>query len=220
MGRFSLTRRTLFMAFVGVGVLSGLLAGSLGSAQAAETGTAKTPARQTSLVVVLDDLSASEPLLLAAWQVQRTPTGSLEWRPLYPAPLQSGADYAQPHTELRLTSTHSEAIAALGPLHAANVTFDEIFVLDQTALQTLSSLAASQVTLPATAAEPQAALQQQVQLVQAVCAAVWQPEQLDTWVALMPDHLQSSVSMFELITRWDAWAQDGFGLQCSHPWAN
>lgn len=219
-GRFSVTRRTLFLAFVGVGVLSGLLAGSLGSALAAETGTAKTPAKQSSLVVVVDELAAGQPLLLAAWQVQRTQTGSLEWSPLYPTALQSGSAYAQPHAEFRLASTHSEAIAALEPVGAANITFDEIFVLDQTALQTLSSLTGSPLTLLAPAAEPQAALQQQVQLVQSLCAAAWQPEQLDVWVALMPDHLQSSVSVFELITRWDAWAQSSFGLQCSHPWAD
>lgn len=219
MSKFTLTRRPLFFAFIGVGMLSGLLAGSLGSAQAAAIGAAKTPIKQNRLVVVVDALAAEQPKLLAAWQVQRTQSGTLEWSPLYPAPLQSGSDYAQPHSELRLAGTSSEAVAALPPISAAGIAFDEIFVLDQAAVETLSAMAGGAFSLRSPAAEPQAALQEQVQLVQSLCAAAWQPEHLDAWVALSPEHLQSSVSIFELITRWDAWAQDGFGLNCSHPWA-
>lgn len=220
MGGFTLTRRTLFLAFVAVGVLSGLLVGSLGSAQAAEDRTPKTPAKQSSLIVVVDELSRPQPLLLAAWQVQRTQGGTLEWTPLYPTPLDNGTGYAQPHTEVRLTGTTSEAIGALAPVAQASVSFDEIFVVDRIAVNVISTLTGAPLTLGSTAERPQAALQEQVQLVQSLCVAAWQTEQLDAWVALAPQHLQSSASVFELITRWDGWAQDGFGLHCSHPWAN
>lgn len=219
-GSFSLTRRTLFLAFVGVGMLSGLLMGSLGSALAAEVGSVKTPAKQNSLVVVVDALDSPQPVLLAAWRVEQTQTGALEWTPLYPAPLQNETVYAHPHADLHLEDTDSETLTMVEPIAKAATAFDEIFVLDQNAIHVITTLAGNPLTLRPAAAEPQAALQEQVQLVQGLCAAAWQPQQLDAWVALMPQHLQSSTSMFELITRWDAWAQAGFGLYCSHPWAD
>lgn len=220
MGAFTASRRTLFLAFVGVGMLSGLLMGSLGSALAAEAASVKTPAKRSSLVMVVDALESPQPVLTAAWHVQQTQAGTLDWTPLYPAPLQSGSVYAQPHTDLRVLTIDSEAIAQLEPIAKAAISFDEIFVLDQSAVHAISTLAGIPLSLQLPAGEPQAALQEQVQLVQGLCAAAWQPEQLDAWVALAPQHLQSSTSVFELITRWDAWAQDGFGLRCSHSWAN
>ncbi len=219
MGSFTASRRTLFLAFVGVGMLSGLLMGSLGSALAAEVASVKTPAKQSSVVVVVDALDSPQPVLLAAWHVQQTHSGALEWTPLYPASLQNETMYAHPHADLRLAGTDSEAIATAEPIAKAAISFDELFVLDQNAVAAISTLAGNLLTLRPAAAEPQAALQEQVQLVQGLCAAQWEADYLDAWVALMPGHLQSSTSMFELITRWDAWAQAGFGLHCSHPWA-
>jgi hypothetical protein len=62
-----------------------------------------------------------------------------------------------------------------------------------------------------------------VQALNEVCSSV--PEivtgqGLDQFLALIPNHIHSSVSPFELITRWDSWSQDGFPLGCSHPWAD
>lgn len=219
MARFTLTRRIVFLAFVFVGVLSGLMAGSLGDALAEDAGTAKTPTKLSRLIVVVDKLSDAQPVLIAAWQVQQTPSQALEWTPLYPTPLKGGSSYSQPHMDLRLMQTDIETIEALPPIAQADITFDETYVLDLTALSTLSKLAGAPTTPSSTAAHPQAALQAQVQLIQGLCAAKWQTEQLDTWVGLAPQYLQSSVSMFALITRWDAWEENGFGLRCSHPWA-
>ena len=71
-------------------------------------------------------------------------------------------------------------------------------------------------------AEPQRALFGQVQIINSLCQWIQTAssnDHLDQILALMPDHLRSSSSSFELITRWDAWAQGSVPLNCSRPWA-
>lgn len=211
------SKRSLFFVFLALGAACGFFISNLGSAMAAEA-VVKTPHNENSLVVLVDDLSTPQPRLEAIWLVQRNAaSGQLAWQPLYPAPLHSGSTYAQPHSEVRVPLAQLAAPTSLAPLSQANVSFTESFVLDFAGLHSLSGQTGA---LPSAASEPQAALQAQVQSIQSLCAANWQPEQLDSVLALMPLHLQSSNSVFALITRWDVWAANGFGLQCTHPWAN
>jgi hypothetical protein len=177
-------------------------------------------AQQNSLIVIVDDLAAPQPALLGAWLAVRS-EGHVSWMPLYPQPLESGSGYAQPSEPIRLASSDLSALRALAPVGEASAWFDEAFLLDQTAAAAFSVLAGGQQGgLAATWEQPQAALQQQVQLIQALCAQSWAAvSNLDAALALMPDHLRASATAFDLITRWDAWASQGFGLSCEHPWA-
>lgn len=215
--------RLLFFGFLLAGLASGFFIGSLRSAMAAPL--IKQPAAQTaqhnSLIVLVDDLKADQPSLRGIWLAARS-GAEIVWMPIYPQPLHGGSNYAQPHSELRLASGQLGAVAQLAPLRAAGVWFDEVFLADQAALGALGAAAgASQAGLRATWAEPQAALQEQVEFIQALCTAAWgDAAQLEAGLALMPAHLYSSTSPFDLITRWDTWAQVGFGLTCSHPWAD
>jgi hypothetical protein len=218
------SRRLLFFGFVLLGMASGFFLGSLGSALAAgpQAPASKqvAAAQQNSLIVIVDDLATPRPALLGAWLAVRN-EGHVSWMPLFPQPLESGSGYAQPSEPIRLASSDLSALRALAPVGEASAWFDEAFLLDQTAAAAFSVLAGGQQGgLAATWEQPQAALQQQVQLIQALCAQSWAAvSNLDAALALMPDHLRASATAFDLITRWDAWASQGFGLSCEHPWA-
>ena len=217
-GRIS--TRMVFSTFLVLGALSGFFLGNLRSVRAAEALSAKTPAQTTSLIVVVDDLSAAAPIVQAAWLLKHSPQGEAAWQPVYPAPLASQSAYALPHEAIYLDANqHSSlgGLATLAPLQQAALAFDESLVIDEIGLGTLLGTA---LALPSTAAEPQAALQAQVQVLQSLCAASWHNEQLDQFVGLMPEHLRSSLNVFTWITRWDRWMADGQPIQCRHPWAS
>lgn len=225
MNGFIVSRRLLFFGFVLLGMASGFFLGSLGSALAAgaqvPASKQMAAAQQNSLIVIVDDLAAPQPALLGAWLAVRS-DGHVSWMPLYPQPLESGSGYAQPSKPIRLAGSDLSALRALAPVSEASVWFDEAFLLDQTAAAAFSVLASGPQggLAAATWEQPQAALQQQVQIIQALCAQSWAAvSNLDAALALMPDHLRSSTTAFELITRWDGWASAGFGVSCSHPWA-
>jgi hypothetical protein len=226
MGGLIISRRLLFLGFVLLGMASGFFLGSLGSALAAgpqlEAPASKqvAAAQQNSLIIIVDDLTTPQPALLGAWLAVRS-DGNVSWMPLYPQPLESGSGYAQPSKPIRLASGDLSALRTLAPVSEAGVWFGEAFLLDQAGAATLSVLAnGPQGGLGATWEQPQAGLQEQVQLIQALCAQGWgEVSELDAALALMPDHLRSSATAFELITRWDGWASAGFGVSCSHPWA-
>lgn len=223
MPAFIVSRRLLFLGFVLLGMASGFFVGSLRSAFAAEVrqpaDKQATALQQNSLVVLVDDLANPQPVLLGAWLAVRNGSQAT-WMPLYPQPISSGSGYAQPGEPIRLASAELSSLSALAPVTAAGVHFDEVYMLDQVAAASISSLTAAPFEPVATWQQPQAALQAQVQLIQALCAQAWgAPAQLDAALSLMPDHLHSSVTAFELITRWDAWATDGYALSCQHPWA-
>ncbi|HRN50446.1 MAG TPA: hypothetical protein PLC52_00570 [Anaerolineales bacterium] len=203
MNGLRVTRHSLFLAFIAMGLVCGLLIGSLGSALAASE-NAKTPATENTVVVLVNQLSAAEPQVQSVWAVQRSVPGAYEWTPLYAAPLEQ-AEYP-----LVLASLSMDAIMQLVPVQQSGMQFSAYFVLDQVAAKSLLALMGT---------TPETGLLQQAQAIEQACALPWQAEHLDVWVALMPEHLQSSVSVFELITRWDAWAQGGFTLQCTLAWA-
>ncbi|MCW5873461.1 MAG: hypothetical protein KIS88_02320 [Anaerolineales bacterium] len=210
MSRFRLTRHSLFLVFVAMGVVCGLLIGSLGSALAAGSPAAggpaaKTPAKGNTLIVVVDQLSASQPRVHAVWVVQHTVTGTLEWVPLYPAPLQSTG------YELQLASLARTDLLKLVPVQQTGLEFSGYFVLDQVAVDSLYTITG---IVPA-----DLGVLQQGQLIQRACATPWEAAHLETWVALMPAHVQSDQSVFELIAGWDRWAEGGFVLQCNLAWA-
>lgn len=226
MNGFIVPRRLLFLGFVLLGMASGFFIGSLGSALAAGTG-AGAPAskgvassQQNSLVVLVDDLAAPQPALLGAWLAVRSGQ-QVSWMPLYPQPIGSEAGYAQAGEAIRLASNELGALGGLGPVSQAGISFDEAYLLDPRAAAALTAAAGLPTDgLAATWEQPQAALQQQVQLIQALCGHSWGAvSELDALLGLMPDHLRASLTPFDLITGWDSWSAEGYGLSCEHPWA-
>ncbi len=208
MSGLRVTRHSLFLAFIAMGLVCGLLIGSLGSALAASnpltSESAKTPATENTVVVLVDQLSAAEPQVQSVWAVQRSVSGAYEWTPLYSAPLEQ-AEY-----QLVLTGLSMDALMQLVPVQQSGMQFSGYFVFDQVATASLFAL----IGTPA-----DTGLVQQAHAIEQACTLPWQAEYLDVWVALMPEHLQSDVSVFELIARWDRWAQGGFTLQCTLAWA-
>ncbi len=215
----------LFLGFLGIGLLSGFFLGNLSQAAAAERAESKS-LQQNTLIVFVDDLTAEHQTVRGIWLAARVEgSGELSWMPIYPTPLEPHADeFSEAHTALILENFEFEDLSFLSPIHSQRVWWDEVLVADSIALVTLQNLAGLSPTATVeTWLEPQRALHEQVQLLHSLCAAfpsAAKQATLDQALALMPAHIQSTQSPFELITRWDVWSQTGFGLSCTHPWAN
>lgn len=215
--------RLLFLSFLGFGLIIGLFVGSLSEAIAApphESG------QHNSLFVLVDDLSAEHPTLQGIWLAARSEgSGQINWMPIYPAPLdESVSEYSQPHVAFYLPSSDFEDVNALPPMRHEAAWWDDVFWMDNATLGLAQALSGAEpIVLADTWLEPQRALFEQVQILNAICQSAdvaGSGQTLDQLLALMPNHLRSSLSPFELITHWDAWSQDGFSLSCTHPWAN
>jgi hypothetical protein len=220
---FSPTR--LFLGFLGIGLLSGFFLGNLTEAAAAERAESKS-LQQNTLIVFVDDLTADHQTVRGIWlAAQVAESSELSWMPIYPPPLGANADeFSEAHQALVLENFEFEDLSFLSPIHSQRVWWDEVFVIDATALLTLQNLVGlSGATMVETWLEPQRALHEQVELLQGLCAVspvLADQATLDQVLALMPSHIQSTQSPFELITRWDIWSDSGVGLSCTHPWAN
>ncbi len=216
----TLSPRTLFLCFLGLGLVTGLFVGNLSEAIAAPS--AKN-IQQNTLIVLVNDLQAENPALEGIWLAARTESNeTLNWEPIYPVPLTDADEkYAQPHSALYLLDANFDP-NTLSPLRSQGIWWNDVFWVDKAALgalQTISGQASSSLT--DAWIEPQAALYEQVQILSGICRTAFSGSQvLDQILALMSGHIRSSVSPFELITRWDAWSQAGFPLSCSHPWAD
>lgn len=220
---FSPTR--LFIGFLAIGLLSGFFLGNLTQAAAAERAENKS-LQQNTLIVFVDDLSAEHHTVRGIWLVARVDgSAELSWMPIYPTPLEPNADeYSGAHTALILENFEFEDLSFLSPIHSERVWWDQVYIIDSTAVLTLQNLAGlNAMSNVETWLEPQRALHEQVQLLQGLCAefpSAANQTALDQILALAPAHIQSTQSPFELITRWDDWSQSGFALSCTHPWAN
>jgi hypothetical protein len=220
---FSPTR--LFLGFLGIGLLSGFFLGNLTQAVAAERAENKN-LQQNTLIVFVDDLTADHQTVRGIWlAAQMADTGELSWMPIYPSPLGVNADeYSEAHTALVLENFELGDLSYLSPIHSERVWWNEAFVVDSTALIALQNLAGLNPTSTVeTWLEPQRALHDQVEFLQGLCAAfptAAGQAALDQVLTLVPAHIQSTQSPFDLITRWDDWSQSEFGLSCTHPWAN
>lgn len=218
----AIARRLLFFGFLLLGAASGFFLGSLSHALAAP-GSKDDSVQHNSLIVLVDNLEAESPKLEGIWLAARVvDIPQINWMPIYPQPLNDGGVYSSPHAALSVTVSGLGDLALLNPIREQGIWFDEVFIFDAAAVSTISSLGGVPISNLANAwAEPQGALQQQVQLIQSLCTFSWSGSNaLDQVLALMPNHLQSSLSPFDLIARWDNWSQAGFALSCSHPWAN
>jgi hypothetical protein len=224
MASLPLPRHLLFLSFLVLGVISGFFTGSLVSASA-NIGSHSKSAQQNSLIVYVDNLASDHFTIKGIWLAAST-AGSAEisWMPIYPTPLTEKSAYSQPHSPLILESVEIENLKYLAPLRQHGVWWNDIFLVDDAAigiLQTLSGRPAHSMANPSE--EPQRALHEQVEFVQALCgqAVNWGNQQaLDQILSLIPAHLNSSIGPFELITRWDIWSLEGFALSCTHPWAD
>jgi len=221
----TISPRLLFLSFLGLGLVTGLFVGSLGKALAAPTGEL---GQSNTLFVLVDDLNSDHPILEGIW-LAALPAGSSEWSwmPIYPTPLdESKNEYATPHSAFYLPSKDFREVAALPPLQAQRVWWDEVVWLDEAALGLMLTINGYNPKLSGdTWLEPQRALLEQVQALKKLChgaptTAAASAGLLDQLLALMPDHLDTSINPFELITRWDTWSQNEFALSCSHPWAD
>lgn len=220
----TISPRLLFLSFLGLGLVTGLFLGTLGQALAAPSAD---PNQQNTLFVLVDDLNSSNPILEGIWLAARQ-EGSDEWNwmPIYPAPLdEADSEYAKPHSAFYLPNSEMTDATALPPLRAQRVWWDEVFWLDEAALGLLQTIGGAEpIGMADTWLEPQAALFEQVQTLNKLCdtgqATASGAGALDQLLALMPNHFRLSINPFDLITRWDAWSQDGFSFSCTHPWAD
>jgi hypothetical protein len=218
----ALPRRLLFLGFMLLGAASGFFVGSLSHAMAAPNAKGNATQHNT-LFVLVNNLQAEQPALEGIWLAARVgEEAQINWMPIYPLPLNDASPYSQAHSPINLVSNKIEDLGSLAPIRSAGIWFDEVFMLDEAALSAIGNLSGAAGSSPADAwAEPQGALQQQVELINNLCAFSWSdPKSLDQTLALIPSHLRSSLSPFDLIARWDSWSQAGFGLSCTHPWAN
>lgn len=216
-----LSPRILFFSFLGLGLVTGLFVGNLSEAIAAPS--AKN-IQQNTLIILVDDLASQHPALEGIWLAARAAGNeTFNWEPVYPVPLTAAdEEFAKPHSSFYLPSADLDDPSALPPLRSTGVWWNDVFWIDATALGALQPISEQSPNSFTDAwVEPQAALYEQVQILNAVCQTNFSGNQaLDQILALMPDHIRSSVSPFELITRWDNWSRQGFPLSCSHPWAN
>jgi hypothetical protein len=218
----TLSPRLLFLSFLGLGLITGLFVGSLGEAIAAPL--AKNT-QENTLIILVDDLNAEHPTLQGIWLAARSlGSDAINWVPVYPQPLQDNEDpLAQPHSAFYLPDPTFDDPSVLPPLRAQGAWWSEVIWLDEAALGVLRSAtgrAATSITDPWV--EPQQSLYEQVQILNDFCQApsLFGLDALDQMLALIPQHLRSSISPFELITAWDSWSQGGYLLSCSHPWAD
>lgn len=213
----AISPRLLFLSFLGFGLITGLFLGNLGQAIAAP---AERENQHNVLFVLVDDLTAEHPTLEGIWlAAQSEIDGVWNWMPIYPEPLaEEASDLAKPHTAFYLPDASFDDVAALPPLRGQSAWWDEVFWLDKNALSRITVSGVDPSLAAETWQEPQKSLFEQVQLINKLCAS---PQaSLDEIVGLMPTHIRSTSSPFELIRRWDAWTAGGSQLSCAHPWAN
>ncbi len=218
----ALPRRLLFLGFILLGAASGFFVGSLSHAMAAPANKGDA-AQHNTLVVLVDDLQTEQPALEGIWLAARVgDEPQINWMPIYPLPLDEASPYSQAHSQIDLVSDKIEDLGSVAPIRDAGIWFDEVFMLDEAALNAIGNLAGvANSSLADPSVEPQGALQQQVELINSLCGSSWSdPNNLEQTLALIPNHLRSSLSPFDLIARWDSWSQTGFALGCTHPWAN
>ncbi|MCW5878426.1 MAG: hypothetical protein KIS80_06125 [Anaerolineales bacterium] len=210
-------RQTVLGGLAVLGLIGGLFVGRLSRVLAAP----EHPAESQVLIALVDDLRSAEPRLLGLWAVTKADT-TLQLRPIYPAPLTDRQNlYAQPHAAIRLSPQQLQGPQRLITLSGSDH-WETVHWLDLTAFATLNTLAGHAPALYSqTWEQPQRALRDQVAVLNHLCAAASvaiTPESLDVLLGLMPKHLRSTLSPFELITTWDDWAQQNAGVHCSHSW--
>ena len=219
-----LPRGKLFLGFLGLGLVCGFLLGALSSSRATAK-SAPPSGQQNVLVVLVDGMDKSPAPLLGAWLGASTgDDGVIAWVPLYPTPLTAG-EYAEAHDPVYVDLLDLQLLETLKPLRSAGVWWNEVIILDSTALSTLLSQVSPEYSLASMQpwAEPQAALHQQVSVLQTLCqgaAALNNAATLDLALGLVPEHARSSLGAFEIIARWDAFQTSGREISCQHPWTN
>lgn len=211
------SRQAILGGLAVLGLIGGLFVGRLSRVLAAP----EHPAQGQVLIALVDDLHSAEPRLLGLWAVTKANT-TLQLRPIYPAPLTDKQNlYAQPHAPIRLSPQQLQDPQRLITL-SGSAGWETVYWLDLTTFATLNALAGHSPALYSqTWEQPQRALRDQVEALNNLCAAAGAavtPENLDVLLGLMPKHLRSTLSPFELITAWDDWVQQSAEVHCSHSW--
>ena len=217
----------LFRAFLLLGLLTGIFLGSLTVSAAPSSTPIPSNGQQNFLFAVVEDAQENSPLLTLWLAATTLDSGEIYWMPIYPQPLnESNAAFADAHDPIWVPSQDLGFWQGLGLLREQGMWWDEIIVMDSFALTSLTQLLQIENFDKAisTWMEPQAALHQNVSLIQQVCAQSAQfnnPTALDQLLLLTaePAHLNSTLSSFEFISLWDKLASRQFDLSCNHPWA-
>lgn len=221
-----IARRKLFAAFLGLGTLCGLLLGGLSSTSAMAKAHADTSQRNL-LVVLVEDASAESTPLLGTWLAASSiQSGEINWVPLYPTPLESEGPYSAGHDPVWVSPADLTGLEGAKPMRSAGIWWDQVVVLDRSALDSLLALTGGEATAAdpiESWAEPQRALHQQVTAIQSLCAddaLLHSQAALDTALALLGEHAHASLTAFEIIALWDRLQGQDSSLICRHPWAD
>ncbi len=219
----------LFRSFLLLGLLTGIFLGSLSASASPWPSPTPSNGQKNFLLAVVEDAQENNSPLLALWFAATTlDNGEIYWMPIYPQPLNvSNATFADAHDPVRVIPQDLDFWQSLGLLREQSMWWDEIIVLDRFALASLTQLLQIENFDQAVSTwiEPQAALHQNVTLIQYVCAQSAQFNNRTTLDQLLlltaePAHLRTTLSSFELISLWDKLAARQFELSCKHPWAD
>lgn len=219
-----IARWRLFIAFLGVGALCGLLVGALSSTPAAAKVHADSSQRNLLVLLVSDARAETSPLLGAWLAASSNLAAAVDWVPLYPTLLEFEGQFASAHDALWVAPADLAGLVGLKPLREAGVWWDHVVLLDRSALDELLILAAAPpMEAIQSWAEPQRALHQQVTLIQSFCARTGllnSQAALDLALGLLEGQAHASFTAFELVAAWDHHQAQGASLRCSHPWAD
>jgi hypothetical protein len=218
-------RWKLFVAFLALGLSSGLFLGKVRTSTASAS-PQSTGAQVNYLFAVVSDEEGGVATLQALWLAAAHPaTGQVSWIPLYPQPLNDAdgrSAFSRNHESIRL-SGGIDSLLGLPLLRELGIQWEHALILDPEAAKTIASLlgiAPEDRPAVQSAFEPQLALKEQVRTIQAFCSgALDVAGSLDTILLLFPDHIRSSLNQFEIITHWDFLSARDFALDCDHPWA-
>lgn len=219
----------LFRAFLLLGLLTGIFLASLTVSAAPISSPTQGNGQQNFLFAIVENAQDENSPLLALWLAATTlDGGEISWMPIYPQPLnESNATFADAHDPVWVSPQNLDFWQSLSLLREQGMWWDEIIVLDSFALLRLTQLLEIENFDQAVSTwmEPQAALHQNVSLIQQVCAQSARfnnPTALDQLLLLTaePAHLRTTLSSFEFISLWDKLAARQFELSCNHPWAN
>lgn len=237
--RFS-ANQYLFLVFLALGFLATFLPGRISLAAELPPDTAnalseKSEPQRNILVIGVDRLDMPTARLESAWLVMHYPkTFEFTLIPLYPS-LQAdpSAPLAQPNQPININTSDLNALKSLEIVTAQDIWVSDVLVLDKVGLlEILNLLGGINVgniylrpdqaidTLSPPWLDPRRALLTQRLLLASICqhsTAFAGPARLERILALMPDHLATTLQPFELSTYWTWQANHGFNLTCEFP---
>jgi hypothetical protein len=186
------------------------------------------------LIAGVDDLTYSQARLESVWLAEFA-EGSLEisLRPLYPvASTPNHYSYLIPHDPIYVSTTDLEGLRSVELLRAQNVDWSDVIMLDEWAMDILIETTMDDIqsvsspgdlvtsSLPKVWEDPNAALYLQENIVQFLCEHVGpfaKQESILYLMALIPNHIKSTLSRDDILNQWELWIDQDFQLICRFP---